>query len=82
MQADKESTLLDCLRFLEKQRFGIELQGTVLFMKQQGHMDSFAYKRAQPGIFFTNVNPFINLAQSLGRAIVRGSSRSNENLPP
>ena len=50
-QADKESTFLDCLRFLEKQRFGIELQGAVLFMKQQGHMDSFAYKRLGPGFF-------------------------------
>ena len=56
----------------EKQRFGIELQGTVLFMKQQGHMDSFAYKRAQPGIFSTNVNPFINLAQSAGEGHCKG----------
>ena len=35
----------------EKQRFGIELQGAVLFMKQQGHMDSFAYKGLGPGFF-------------------------------
>ena len=32
----------------------------------EAHMDSFAYKRAQAGIFFTNVNPFINLARSAG----------------
>ena len=63
---------MDCLRFLEKQRFGIELQGAVLFMKQQGHMDSLAYQRARPGIFSTNVNPFINLAQSAGEGHCKG----------
>ena len=56
----------------EKQRFGIELQGAVLFMKQQGHMDSFTYKRTQPGTFFTDVNPFINLAQSTGEDHCKG----------
>ena len=71
-QADKESTLLDCFKISGKAKVWNRTARDSPFHEAARTHGQLCSKRARPGIFSTNVNPFINLAQSAGEGHCKG----------